>query len=73
MIDNIAEVEAVVSRETDLLATPGKKETWRERRDEYVKDMVNLTDLLVAVAVGEGPIDRIEHVTRRPTESASTL
>lgn len=64
LISNLAAFEDVLAEATDLLETEATKDLWRARRDEYVAETVNLTDLLVDVALEEGPVERISHLAR---------
>lgn len=59
LIFNLAEFDAVLERATELLADPSTDQTWARRRDRYVADMRNLTDLIVDVAVAEGHADTV--------------
>lgn len=72
LIYNLADFDAVLSQALEVLGTPGIRETWEARREEYVEGTVNLTALLVDVALCEAPLDHLETVTRRPADAAST-
>ncbi len=72
LIDNLSDFDAVLSRAMELLTTPGVPDTWRKRRDEYFADKVNLSELLVAVALGDGPPYHIDHIKPRPETIAAT-
>lgn len=71
LIYNQGDFESVLTRAVSLLETPGLAETWRAKRDEFVQGTVNLTDVLVDVATGARPIDRLEVVADAPTGSAA--
>ncbi|WP_458205184.1 hypothetical protein [Haladaptatus sp. NG-SE-30] len=69
LIDNLRAFEDVLARSLALLADDGAKDRLRERRDAYLADKVNLTEIIVDVATnaepaGE-PMARVEAVTRR--------
>lgn len=63
LIYNLADFEAVLSRAVDLFETEDIGETWRIRRDRYMEDKVNLSELLVEIATGS--LDRVEGIERR--------
>lgn len=65
LIFNIADFEAVVSKARSLLETEDISTRWQKRRDEYVAGQVNLTELLIDVAVGDRPLDRHEDIETR--------
>lgn len=60
LIYNLADFEAVLARAMELLETDGIGETWRRRRDAYMAEKVNLTDLLVDVATSDRQLDRVD-------------
>ncbi|ELZ16099.1 hypothetical protein C477_16435 [Haloterrigena salina JCM 13891] len=55
---------AVRDRSLEILADDGVGERWERRRQEYVAELVNLSDLLVEVALSRGAIDRLSSPTR---------
>ncbi len=57
--------EAIRDRSLEILADEGASDRWERRRREYVGDLVNLTDLLVAVAASRGSVDRLEGQAKR--------
>ncbi|APX98418.1 DUF354 domain-containing protein [Natronorubrum daqingense] len=57
----------------ELLADDGTAERWRRRREEYVADLVNLSELLVDVAESRGSIDRLSSSTRSSLQSKAAL
>lgn len=73
LIYNVETLDAVLSRATDMLQTDGIQETWRRRRDEFMDGKVNLTDLLVDVALQEGPIGTVPHLARPQPPSAAVV
>lgn len=71
LIDNLADFDPVLGRARELLRRDDVDETWERRRAEYLADKVNLTELLVDVAVGDRPLDRFDGVTTRSPGIAS--
>ncbi|MFC7213285.1 DUF354 domain-containing protein [Saliphagus sp. GCM10025334] len=67
LIYNCAALEEVLQRATALLADDSVATKWETRRDEYVADMTNLTDLLTDLALSkagyESPESAVEEVT----------
>jgi len=61
---NIESFDAVVERAAGILADPSAADRWRHRRDEFVDSMVNLTEVIVAIATS-GRIDDVSGVSRR--------
>lgn len=76
LIFNVSRFDEVVDRATSLLRTDGIEETWRRRRDEYLSDKVNLTDVIVDLATGGGRVEGLDALRRfgkpapEPTEPA---
>ncbi len=66
--------ERVCDRSIELLADDGATARWQRQRQEYVGDLVNLTDVLVDVAESRGAIGRLSSSTRDSlrTRSASS-
>jgi predicted glycosyltransferase len=50
LIYNVKEFDAVIDRATDLLAREGTDREWARKREAFLADKVNLTDLVVSVA-----------------------
>ncbi|SIR19424.1 hypothetical protein SAMN05421858_1771 [Haladaptatus litoreus] len=69
LIDNFRNFEDVLARSLAILADDSAKERLRERRDSYLADKVNLTDVIVDVATNAVPttesIGRTAAVSRR--------
>lgn len=65
LVDNFREFDDVLSRATELVADPDVSDRWAERRDAYVADMVNLTDLIVDVATARGNVGRVPELSLR--------
>jgi predicted glycosyltransferase len=69
LIYNLDAFEDVLARATDLLDAEETKATWRARRAEYVAGTVNLSGLLVDVALEEGPIETLSHLAQPPSRA----
>ncbi|WP_435154491.1 DUF354 domain-containing protein [Haladaptatus sp. DFWS20] len=69
LIDNFRDFEDVLGKSLTILADDSAKERLRARRDEYLADKVNLTDVIVDVATKAAPttkpIERTVAVSRR--------
>ena len=65
LVRNLDSFEAVLSTATELLADGTTAQRWRRRRDEFVAGMVNLTDVIVAVATGHDSIETVPGLRRR--------
>ncbi|MFC4449716.1 DUF354 domain-containing protein [Halorussus aquaticus] len=50
LIYNLRAFDAVLDRATDLLSRAGVADEWARKREEFLEDKVNLTDLVVRVA-----------------------
>jgi hypothetical protein len=55
LVRNVGSFERVKTVAPDL-ATPDANERWEARRDDYVSDLVNLTDLITTVAENGGTV-----------------
>lgn len=73
LIFNLGGFDAVISRAIALLDRDDTAETWQARRDAYVRDHVNLTQLLVDVAVSDSPPDRVENIEGRSGSITSPM
>ncbi len=69
LIDNFRDFEDVLARSLTILADDHAKDRLRTRRDEYLADKVNLTDVIVDVATTSvpttKPMERTVAVSRR--------
>ncbi|WP_254764782.1 DUF354 domain-containing protein [Natrinema marinum] len=63
--------DAVRDRSLEILADDEAGERWQRRRQEYVGDLVNLTDLLVDVAQSRGTVERLDRSTKRVLQPRS--
>jgi len=64
LIFNLAEFDAVLARAERLLADESTLAEWQARQTEYVRNMVNLTDLIVEVATTPDAIDTVPGLSR---------
>jgi predicted glycosyltransferase len=64
LVYNLASFEAVLSTAGEVLAN-GTAEAITERRDRYVTDMIDLTDVLVQTALARGRMDAVDGVRER--------
>jgi predicted glycosyltransferase len=62
LIYNLREFDAVLDAATDILADEGANQRWRNLRDEYLEDKVNLTEVLLDVAEMVHVTDRIDRI-----------
>ncbi|PCR89155.1 DUF354 domain-containing protein [Natrinema ejinorense] len=65
LAEQFDEYDAVCDRALALLGDDEVGARWQRRRQEYVGDLVNLTELLVDVARSRGNLERLEGSTRR--------
>jgi predicted glycosyltransferase len=63
LVHNTADFETVLDITRKLLTDRSHADEWQQRRDTYVADMVNLTSLLVDIAVNDARMDDVEPVT----------
>jgi predicted glycosyltransferase len=60
LIYNTRNFETVLDRSLDIVSDPDAGTEWMDRRDAYMADQVNLTDLLLDVAENQGEMDAVE-------------
>ncbi|WP_284011206.1 hypothetical protein [Haloarcula pelagica] len=65
LLRNLDSFEAVLSTATELLNDESTATEWARRRDEFVADMVNLTDVIVAVATKHDSIETVPGLRSR--------
>ncbi|WP_049923628.1 DUF354 domain-containing protein [Halopiger djelfimassiliensis] len=65
------EYDGVCDRALELLGDDGAAARWERRRQAYVGELVNVTELLVDVAEAGGTIDRLSSSTRRSLQPQS--
>lgn len=64
LIFNEVAFDDVVDRSVELLRMDGIRAQWRRKRDEYLADKVDLTQLLLDVAANPFDLDGIERLSR---------
>ena len=60
LIYNVAEFEAVIETAVSLVEADDAAEMWARRRDEFMADKVNLTDLIVDVASSPASLRKLD-------------
>jgi len=65
LAEQFDEYAAVRDRALEILADDDAPARWQRRRQAYVAGLVNLTEVLVAVAESRGAIDRLSPSTRQ--------
>lgn len=71
LVHNVATFDEVVEAALEIVGDPGAKAAWRDRRHDYLKSHVNLTELIVDTAENLGSVDGFERVTPRSTPGES--
>ncbi|EMA38702.1 hypothetical protein [Halobiforma nitratireducens] len=64
LVHNVAAADAVLDRIDELLADETLEQTWQRRRDEFLADKANLTEIIVDAATARGRIADLESVRR---------
>ena len=74
LIFNEAAFEEAIERACGLLTADGTDEEWRRRREAYLADRCNLTEVVVAVATNEGYVEDVPQLRRfeRPKPDTPT-
>ncbi|MFC4552778.1 MULTISPECIES: DUF354 domain-containing protein [Halorussus] len=65
LVHNLAEFDEVLETADEVLADPEAADRWAERREEYLADKVNLTEVILDVAENVEHPERVESITRR--------
>ncbi|AFZ74108.1 DUF354 domain-containing protein [Natronobacterium gregoryi] len=65
LVEQFDGYDAVRSRALELLADDESTDRWAQRRQSYVGDLANLTDLLVDVAETRGTIDDLDRSSQK--------
>ncbi|AEH37620.1 DUF354 domain-containing protein [Halopiger xanaduensis] len=72
LIHNVASADAIVDRAVPLLRSDDVDEKWQRRRNAFLADTVNLTELIVDVATARGRVDGLDALAqfgqRQPAE-----
>jgi hypothetical protein len=69
LVENIADFDAVLDRALEILSDESAGERWQDRREAYLAEMVNLTDVIVDLAENEGAVEHVSRVRRRSEAS----
>ncbi len=64
LIHNVASVSEIVDRSRTVLDSDGVGETWQRKRDEFLADKANLTDVIVDVATAHGRVGALDSLQR---------
>lgn len=73
LIENHREYDAAIETAIDLLADDSTDEVWQRKREEYMAEKVNLTDLIVEIAAHRGNVGEISTVERDPVPAAPRM
>lgn len=65
LIVNTPSFDDALSVATELVSDPTVKAVWRERRDAFIGDKTNLTEVIVDIATSRGRVDTIGEVMPR--------
>jgi hypothetical protein len=71
LVRNVGSFERVKTVAPDL-ATPDANERWEARRDDYVSDLVNLTDLITTVAENGGTVPSMPNESELLTPASTS-
>ncbi|MFC4541946.1 DUF354 domain-containing protein [Halosolutus amylolyticus] len=71
LIHNLSHFEEVLERSSSLLREDGIQETWQRRRNEYLSDKANLTDVIVDVALSCGHVDELDSLSQFERSSSA--
>lgn len=69
LIHNAATFDEALSIASDLAGDPTIEAAWRSKRDDFVKDMTNLTEVIVDIATATTGVDGLHTVVRRWADS----
>jgi hypothetical protein len=72
LVYNLTGFDDVLERATALAADADGREQWRERRDAFVADMVNLTDLLVDITEHLENVDDVAGLAAKRSPASPT-
>ncbi|QFU85019.1 DUF354 domain-containing protein [Natronorubrum aibiense] len=62
LIHNVASADAILDRAVPLLEADDTAQTWQRRRNALLAEKVNLTDVIVDVALNLGAVDDLERL-----------
>jgi len=72
LLENLRETDAVLDLATEILADPESKNRWRRRRDDYLAGTVNLSALLVELALHPETPETVDGLRRRTAREGRT-
>ncbi|ELZ97325.1 hypothetical protein C439_18423 [Haloferax mediterranei ATCC 33500] len=64
LISNFKSFDEVKARAEELLTDDGAKQRWAERRDDFLADKVNLSEVIVQVALNYGSVESVDSLSR---------
>jgi predicted glycosyltransferase len=64
LVSNLESFDAVLDRATELLSDGGVQDRWATRREEYVAELADLTELVVEVALDGGDVSGVDRLVR---------
>jgi predicted glycosyltransferase len=64
LVYNLESFEEVCETATRLLTSDGVERAWQRRRDHYLDDKANLTDIIVDVATTNGAVEQLDSLSR---------
>jgi len=65
LIFNVKEFEIMLDKALELLRDDNTNKVWKKRRKEFLKDKVNLTDLIVDIALNYDGSDTVEKILKK--------
>ena len=65
LVHNLESFDAVLETATDLLEDPEATDRWQEKREEYLSDKVNLTEVILDVAENVRSPDQVDDISPR--------
>ncbi|RQG89849.1 DUF354 domain-containing protein [Natrarchaeobius halalkaliphilus] len=71
LIHNVTSAQEIIERSSAILESETVDEVWQRRRDEFLSDRENLTDVIVDVATAHGRVDELESVRQFDGDVAS--
>ncbi|WP_410767561.1 DUF354 domain-containing protein [Haloferax sp. DFSO60] len=64
LIYNVREFDEVIKLSEEILADDESKARWADKRDAFLADKVNLTDVIVQVALNYGTVERVPSLSK---------
>lgn len=72
LLENYRSFDAVLERGVEILADDSPSEEWARRRDAYMAELVNLSELLLEVATAGGDPDATDALESRDRSAATS-